>query len=44
MFYCTKTDWTARQVLSAYSCRWAIEMSHPDYPSSDGLYRRERAA
>jgi DDE superfamily endonuclease len=25
MFYCTKTDWTARQVLSAYSCRWAIE-------------------
>jgi DDE superfamily endonuclease len=25
MFYCTKIDWTARQVLSAYSCRWAIE-------------------
>ncbi len=25
MFYCTKTDWTARQVLSAYTCRWAIE-------------------
>jgi hypothetical protein len=25
MFYCTKTDWTARQVLSAYSCRGAIE-------------------
>jgi hypothetical protein len=25
MFYCTKTDWTARQVLSAYACRWAIE-------------------
>ena len=25
MFYCTKTDWTARQVLSVYSCRWAIE-------------------
>jgi DDE superfamily endonuclease len=25
MFYCTRTDWTARQVLSAYSCRWAIE-------------------
>ena len=20
-----KTDWTARQVLSAYACRWAIE-------------------
>jgi SRSO17 transposase len=25
MFYCTKLDWTARQILSAYSCRWAIE-------------------
>jgi DDE superfamily endonuclease len=25
MFYCTKLDWTARQVLSAYACRWAIE-------------------
>lgn len=25
MFYCTKLDWTARQVLAAYACRWAIE-------------------
>jgi len=25
MFDCTKLDWTARQVLSAYACRWAIE-------------------
>jgi DDE superfamily endonuclease len=25
MFYCTKLDWTAQQVLSAYACRWAIE-------------------
>ena len=25
MSYCTKLDWTARQVLSAYACRWAIE-------------------
>jgi hypothetical protein len=25
MFYCTRLDWTARQVLSAYACRWAIE-------------------
>jgi len=25
MFYCTQTDWTARQVLAAYACRWAIE-------------------
>jgi hypothetical protein len=44
MFYCTKLDWTARQILSTYSYRWAIEMSHPDYPSSDGLYRARRAA
>ena len=44
MFYCTKTDWTARQVLSAYACRWAIEMSHSDYPSSGSLYLGSRAA
>jgi hypothetical protein len=25
MFYCTKLDWTARQVLSAFAYRWAIE-------------------
>jgi hypothetical protein len=25
MFYSTKLDWTARQILSAYACRWATE-------------------
>lgn len=25
MFYCTNLDWTARQILSMYACRWAIE-------------------
>jgi hypothetical protein len=25
MFYCTKLDWKARQILTAYSYRWAIE-------------------
>jgi hypothetical protein len=25
MFYCTKLNWTARQILSTYACRWAIE-------------------
>lgn len=25
LFYCTKLDWDARQILSAYSTRWAIE-------------------
>jgi SRSO17 transposase len=44
MFYCTKLDWTARQILSAYACRWAIEMSHSDYPSSGSLYPGSRAA
>jgi len=25
VFYCTKLDWDARQILSTYSTRWAIE-------------------
>jgi len=25
MFYSTKLDWDARQILSTYACRWAIE-------------------
>jgi len=25
MFYCTNLDWSARQILSLYACRWAIE-------------------
>jgi hypothetical protein len=25
MFYCTKLTWTAREILSAFACRWAIE-------------------
>jgi DDE superfamily endonuclease len=25
MFYSTKRDWTAREILSAYACRWATE-------------------
>jgi hypothetical protein len=25
MFYCTKLTWTAREILSTYACRWAIE-------------------
>ena len=25
MFYCTNLDWDARQILSLYACRWAIE-------------------
>jgi DDE superfamily endonuclease len=25
MFYCTKLDWTAQQILSTYASRWAVE-------------------
>jgi hypothetical protein len=31
-------------VVELYSLRWQIEMSHPDYPSSDSLYPGSRAA
>ncbi len=34
----------AAAVLSWYRCRWQIEISHPDYPSSYGLYRGDWAA
>jgi hypothetical protein len=27
LFYCTRLDWDARQVLSTYAYRWAIECS-----------------
>jgi len=27
MFYCTRLDWSARQILSAYACRWSIEVT-----------------
>ena len=44
MFYCTKLDWSARQILTVYSYRWAIEMFHPEYPSSFCLYHGSGAA
>ena len=37
MFYCTKLDWTARQILSAYACRWAIECSFENCKQFLGL-------
>jgi hypothetical protein len=44
--YLFSTDPTmpVAQVIATYTGRWDIEMSHPDYPSSQGLYRRDRAA
>jgi DDE superfamily endonuclease len=37
MFYCTKLDWNARQILSAYSCRWAIECTFENSKQLLGL-------
>ena len=34
----------AQQAVRRYAMRWLVEMFHPDYPSSDGLYRGGRAA
>ena len=41
---CTDATATARQVVEWYEIWWQIEMSHPDYPSSDSLYHGSRAA
>src|SRR3954454_2778224 len=37
MFYCTKLDWTARQILSAYASRWAIECTFENSKQLLGL-------
>lgn len=37
MFYCTKLDWDARQILSAYACRWAIECTFENAKQFLGL-------
>jgi hypothetical protein len=37
MFYCTKLDWDARQILSAYACRWAIECTFENSKQFLGL-------
>ena len=34
----------AMEVIGYYEKRWIIEMCHPDYPSSERLYRWDRAA
>jgi len=39
-----RKDARARVIAELYRRRWTIEMSHPDHPSSDSLYRRNRAA
>ena len=37
MFYCTQLDWTAREILSAYACRWAIECTFENCKQLLGL-------
>jgi DDE superfamily endonuclease len=37
MFYCTKREWNARQILSAYSYRWAIECTFENCKQLLGL-------
>jgi hypothetical protein len=37
MFYCTKLGWDARQILSAYACRWAIECTFENSKQLLGL-------
>lgn len=37
MFYCTKLDWDARRILSAYACRWAIECTFENCKQLMGL-------
>jgi SRSO17 transposase len=37
MFYCTKLAWTAQQVLTAYSYRWAIECTFENCKQLLGL-------
>jgi SRSO17 transposase len=37
MFYCTQLEWTARQILSAYASRWAIECTFENCKQLLGL-------
>jgi hypothetical protein len=37
MFYCTKLVWKARQILTAYSYRWAIECTFESCKQFAGL-------
>jgi hypothetical protein len=37
MFYCTRLEWDACQVLSAYACRWAIEVTFENSKQFLGL-------
>jgi hypothetical protein len=37
-------QYPAGDLLEVYLMRWGIEIAHPDYSSSDSLYRGSQAA
>lgn len=37
MFYCTRLDWSAQQILSSYAARWAIEVTFENCKQLLGL-------
>jgi hypothetical protein len=37
MFYCTRLDWDARQILGSYAARWAIEVTFENCKQLLGL-------
>jgi hypothetical protein len=37
MFYCTRRAWDARQILSSYAARWAIEVTFENCKQLLGL-------
>jgi hypothetical protein len=47
MFYCTRLDWTARQILATYAARWSIEVTFENGKQLLGLEdpanRKEKA-
>jgi DDE superfamily endonuclease len=47
MFYCTRLDWTARQILATYAWRWSIEVTFENGKQLLGLEdpanRKEKA-
>ena len=47
MFYCTRLDWDARQILSCYARRWSIEVTFHDTKQylgfEDPANRKEKA-
>lgn len=47
MFYCTRLDWSARQILSAYAGRWSIEVTFENGKQllgfEDAANRKEKA-